>query len=76
MTLNLSEQEMNVLQSIADKKGISKTSAMRQALRTYQAIDERISQGARIWFENDKAIRSELLWLHPNNSKIESKEGG
>lgn len=52
MTLNLSEPEMDVLDSIAARKGLSKTALVRQALRLYQSVDVRLERGEKILFEN------------------------
>lgn len=40
MTLNMTEKEMAVLTAMAEKKGMTKTQIMRQALRTYQMVTE------------------------------------
>jgi len=63
MTLNLTEKEMGVVESLSLKKGLSKTALIRQALRVYQAIDRRLEKGERIYFEDDKKSRSELLLI-------------
>jgi predicted transcriptional regulator len=44
-TLNLPENEANVLTQLAEEKGMSKNAVMRQALRLYQLIQksERVS---------------------------------
>jgi predicted transcriptional regulator len=64
MTLNLTDQEMEVLDELAQKKDISKTGIIRQALRLYQLIDTRLSEGARLYFENgEKNEKSELMLL-------------
>ncbi len=64
MTLNLSEREMEVLEDLCAKKGLSKTALMRQALRLYQAVDMRLEQGGKLVFENeDTKEKSELMVL-------------
>ena len=64
MTLNLSEREMEVLEGLCAKKGLSKTALMRQALRLYQAVDMRLEQGEKLVFENeDTKEKSELMVL-------------
>jgi hypothetical protein len=64
MTLNLTDQEMEVLEELAQKKDISKTAIIRQALRLYQLIDVRISEGEKLYFEGtDKHEKSELMLL-------------
>ena len=44
MTLNLTEQEMAVLEGLSKQKDLSKTVVMRQALRLYQLVDARLAQ--------------------------------
>lgn len=64
MTLNLSEKEMQVLDELCAKKGLNKTALMRQALRLYQAVDQRIEQGEKLIFESgDKTEKAELVVL-------------
>jgi predicted transcriptional regulator len=64
MTLNLTDQEMEVLEELAQKKDISKTAVIRQALRLYQLIDVRIAEGEKLYFEDStKKDKSELMLL-------------
>ena len=64
MTLNLTDQEMDVLEELAQKKDISKTAIIRQALRLYQLIDFRISEGEKLYFEDsEKKEKSELMLI-------------
>lgn len=64
MTLNLTEAEMQVLDELCSKKGLSKTALMRQALRLYQAIETRLDQGNKLMLENDETKeKSELMVL-------------
>ena len=64
MTLNLTDQEMDVLDELCAKKGLNKTALMRQALRLYQAIDVRLERGEKLVFENDETkAKSELMML-------------
>lgn len=64
MTLNLSSREMAVLDKLADRKGISKTALVRQALRLYQSIEERIEQGDKLFVEKSNTLeKSELMVL-------------
>lgn len=53
MTLNLTADEMRALDELCVKKGLNKTSLLRQALRLYQAVDARIERGEKLVFEND-----------------------
>jgi predicted transcriptional regulator len=64
MTLNLSDEEMAVLEELAIRKDISKTAVIRQALRFYQVVDARLSAGEKLIFEDEaKQKKSELMVL-------------
>jgi hypothetical protein len=64
MTLNLTDEEMQVLEDLCEKKGLSKTALLRQALRMYQAIDSRLERGDKLMVENEKlAEKTELVVL-------------
>ena len=54
MTLNLTEDEMQVLEKLCVNKGLNKTAVLRQALRLYQAVDARVQRGEKLLFENDE----------------------
>ncbi len=53
MTLNLTAAEMDALDEIAQKKDLSKTSVVRQALRLYRAVDLRLAAGEKLYFEDE-----------------------
>lgn len=53
MTLNLTTPEMDALEVIAQKKELSKTAVIRQALRLYQLIDARLALGEKLVFEDE-----------------------
>lgn len=64
MTLNLTDAEMGVLEELAKKKDLTKTAIVRQAIRLYQMIEVRISQGEKLVFEDEKAQKkAELMVL-------------
>jgi len=64
MTLNLTEIEMKALENLSQKKDLSKTAVLRQALRLYQLVDTRLAEGATLFFEDkDKKNKSELMVL-------------
>lgn len=64
MTLNLTTAEMDVLEELARKKDLSKTAVVRQAIRLYQMVEVRLSQGEKLVFEDDKAQKkAELMVL-------------
>lgn len=54
MTLNMTEREMQVLDDLAVTQDISKTQVMRQALRLYQLVHERVKAGETMSFSGDK----------------------
>ena len=55
MTLNLSDAEMEVLEGLAEEKGLTKTGVLRLALRLYQAVVVRTAQGEKLFFEDERA---------------------
>lgn len=56
MTLNLTDSEMSALEALAQKKELTKTSVIRQALRLYQLVDQRLEGGEKLFFE-DEALK-------------------
>ncbi len=64
MTLNLSDEEMAVLDDLAVKKDLTKTAVIRQALRLYQVVDARLTAGEKLIFEDEaKQKKSEMMVL-------------
>jgi predicted transcriptional regulator len=64
MTLNLTDAEMQALQELCNKKDLSKTAVLRQALRLYQMVDVRLEQGGKLFFEDEsKKEKAELMVL-------------
>ena len=64
MTLNLTEAEMEVLEVLSEKKDLSKTALLRQALRIYQAIEARLESGDKLFFEDEKTKqKAEVMML-------------
>lgn len=62
--LTLSESEMMALGRLADGKGQTKSAILRQALRLYESLDAKLSQGNRLLLEApDKADKTEVLLL-------------
>ncbi len=52
MTLNLSDPEMDILQSLSDSKGVSKTALLKQAIKLYKSLEERVEQGKKVFVED------------------------
>ncbi len=64
MTLNLTESEMEVLEDLAAKKDLNKTVVIRQALRLYQMVDQRLREGKKVFIEDEMTkAKSELMLL-------------
>ncbi len=64
MTLNLTDAEMAVLEELSIKKELSKTVVLRQALRLYQTVCQRLERGEKLLFENEeKKEKAELVVL-------------
>ena len=64
MTLNLTAQEMAALEELSQKKELSKTAVIRQALRLFQLVDARLAQGEKLFFEDDlQKKKAELMVL-------------
>lgn len=54
LVLKLSDQEMEVLAQLAERRGTTKSGLLRQALRLYQSVDERMQQGERLYLEDSQ----------------------
>lgn len=53
-TMELSDREKAVLEDLAKEKAMTQAQLMRQALRLYQVIDERLKRGAKIFVDDGK----------------------
>ena len=63
MTLNLTEEEMDVLEQIAARKDLTKTAVVRQAIRLYQLIDSKLAAGEKLFLEDELKQKKELMML-------------
>lgn len=63
MTLNLTDAEMRVLDELSERKDLSKTAVLRQALRLYQAVEVRVEKGDKLVFENETTREKAELML-------------
>jgi hypothetical protein len=64
MTLNLTSQEMAVLEELATKKDLSKIAVIRLAIRLLQTLDARIQPGKKLLVEDEVTKKkSELVIL-------------
>lgn len=64
MVLNLQTQEMQLLELLAERRGTTKTGLLRQALKLFESIDERMERGERLYLENpENKEKMELMLL-------------
>jgi hypothetical protein len=64
MTLNLTSQEMAVLEELAAKKDLSKIAVIRLAIRLLQTLDTRVMPGKKVIVEDEETKeKSELVIL-------------
>ena len=64
MTLNLTDAEMAVLEALCQKRALSKTVLLRQALRLYQKVEERLEKGDKLFFEDEATKeKAEIMML-------------
>ena len=64
MTLNLSEDEMAMLEELSSRNEMSKSAIVRKALRMYQVIDMRLLRGEKLFVEDVvEKKKSEILLL-------------
>ena len=61
ISLNLSEDELNLLAELSEQKEMSKSAVLRQALRMMALIEQRINQGEKFYFESVDKEKSEVL---------------
>lgn len=64
MTLNLTDEEMGLLDELSTRHDMSKTAILRKALRMYQVIDTRLRKGEKLFTEDElEQKKAELLVL-------------
>lgn len=64
MTLNLTDAEMKVVEDLCERKDLSKTALLRQALRLYQVFETRVEKGDKLFFENESTReKAEVMML-------------
>lgn len=61
MTLNLTDTEMRALERLSSEKDMTKTAVLRQALRLYQLISERLKSGEKLFLEDEIAKEKKEL---------------
>ncbi len=63
MTLNLTDAEMIALDELSNRKDLSKTAIIRQALRLYQMLESRLANGEKLFFEDEKLQKKAELMV-------------
>lgn len=63
MTLNLPDAEMAYIEARAAECDMSKTAVVRQAVRLYQLVTERLKAGETLRFSGD--LEREALFVFP-----------
>lgn len=62
LILALSEIEMGALDRLAAKRNLTKSGVLRQALRLYETIEDRLERGEKFYVEDPKKkTKSELM---------------
>ena len=63
MTLNLSSEEMEAVETIARRKDVTKTAIIKQAIRLYLLVDTRLGDGDKLFVEDEEKQKTELAVL-------------
>jgi len=63
MTLTLTDNEMKLLEDLAERKELTKTAIIRMALRLFQLVDERTAEGGKLFIEAGDKQKTELALL-------------
>lgn len=63
ISLNLSEAELELLTKLSERKEMSKSAVLRQALRMMGVIEQRVQQGEKFYFESLDKEKSEVVLL-------------
>jgi len=62
MTLNLSEEEMESLEQLADRNDLTKTAVIKKAIRIYLLLEKRLQNGEHLYVEDaEHKVKVELL---------------
>ncbi len=61
ISINLSPAELELLAELSEKKEMSKSAVLRQALRMMGLIEQRINQGEKFYFESVDKEKSEVV---------------
>ena len=76
MTLNLTDEEMGLLDELSTRHDMSKTAILRKTLRMYQVIDTRLRKGEKLFTEAQlEQKKAELLVLSELSPPLRSEKG-
>jgi predicted transcriptional regulator len=55
---------MDALEQLAEKKDLNKTVVIRQALRLYQMVDQRLREGKKLFIEDELTKnKAEMMFI-------------
>lgn len=63
ISLNLSQAELDLLTELSERKEMSKSAVIRQAIRLMGMMEQRLSKGEKLYFESLDKEKSEVLFL-------------
>ena len=63
MTLNLSAEEMEAVETVARRKDVTKTAIIKQAIRLYLLVDTRLGDGDKLFVEDEEKQKMEIAVL-------------
>lgn len=64
MMLSIPQTEMLAVEALAKKRGLSKTSLVRQAIRLYESVEARLDQGHKLYVESpENKEKAEIMLL-------------
>jgi len=63
MTLALNDREMQILEHLADKLGLTKVGVLRQSLRAFHLLHERATLGQKLFIEDPQTKEKTELAL-------------
>jgi predicted transcriptional regulator len=61
MTVQLTDQIDNVLETLASRSGTSKTEVLRRAIGTYKVLQDELSKGSTIQLERNGEITRVIM---------------
>ncbi|WP_019498507.1 ribbon-helix-helix protein, CopG family [Pseudanabaena sp. PCC 6802] len=63
ISLNLSQAELDLLTELSEKKEMSRSAVIRQAIRLMGMMEQRLNKGEKLYFESLDKEKSEVLLL-------------